>query len=279
MTIQLFTRADVREALGSRTDRLALVPTMGALHAGHASLIELAMRHADRVVVSIFVNPLQFGPGEDYERYPRTRDEDLALLESVGADAVFTPAPDEMYPDGRDITRVVGGPAARILEGDRRPGHFDGVLTVVHKLLSIVRPDTAVFGEKDAQQLHLIRAMVRDLELGVDILGAPIVRDTAGLALSSRNRYLDPGERERALGLSRALRAAHAAAAGGRAAAIDAARTELLAVGAEIDYIEIVDAATFLPTADSGRARILLAARIGETRLIDNAEIDLGEPA
>lgn len=279
MTIQLFTRADVREALGGRTDRLALVPTMGALHAGHASLIELAMRHADRVVVSIFVNPLQFGPGEDYERYPRTRDEDLALLESVGADVVFTPAPDEMYPDGRDITRVVGGPAARILEGDRRPGHFDGVLTVVHKLLSIVRPDTAVFGEKDAQQLHLIRAMVRDLELGVDILGAPIVRDAAGLALSSRNRYLDPGERERALGLSRSLRAAHAAAAGGRATAIDAARTELLAVGAEIDYIEIVDASTFLPTADSGRARILLAARIGETRLIDNAEIDLGEPA
>ncbi|NLT27251.1 MAG: pantoate--beta-alanine ligase, partial [Microbacteriaceae bacterium] len=228
MTIELLTKAAAREALAAHRDaRVALVPTMGALHEGHLSLVAIARERADVVVVSVFVNPLQFGPGEDFDRYPRTYDDDLAKLRAAGVDYVFAPAVDDMYPDGPAITRVVGGPAAEVLEGEHRPGHFDGMLTVVHKLLSIVQPDVAVFGEKDAQQLFLIRAMVRDLDLPVEVVGAPIVREPDGLARSSRNRYLGEAERRAALALSGALAAAAEAGRGGRDAALAAARAEL----------------------------------------------------
>ena len=287
MTAELLTKAEARTALGELRRRaaragdplrIALVPTMGALHQGHLSLVALAGEHAEVVVVSVFVNPLQFGPGEDFDRYPRTYDDDLVQLRAAGADYVFAPAVDDMYPDGPDITRVVGGPAAATLEGEHRPGHFDGMLTVVHKLLSIVEPDVAVFGEKDAQQLFLIRAMVRDLDLPVEIVGAPIVREPDGLARSSRNRYLRGEERQAALALSRGLAAAAEAGPAGREAALAAARAELDAVGAEVDYVALVDPATFLAVDDdfAGEALALVAARIGATRLIDNRRLRLG---
>ena len=249
---------------------------MGALHEGHLSLVRLAKEHADFVVVSIFVNPTQFGPGEDFDRYPRTFDEDVALLEGAGVDAVFAPAVDEMYPKGLDQTLVTGGPASRILEGAHRPGHFDGALTIVHKLVSIIDPDLAVFGEKDAQQLFLVRAMVDDLNLRTAIVGAPINREDDGLARSSRNRYLSAADRERALRLSAALRAADGAADADAARQIG--RECLDDNGIVLDYFELVDPSTFLPVegAHTGTALAVLAARVGTTRLIDNQLLMLG---
>lgn len=258
---------------------VALVPTMGALHDGHLALVARARELADVVVVSIFVNPLQFGPGEDLDRYPRTLDADVAALDGLGVAFVFAPSAAEMYPDGPSSTRVVAGEVGGLYEGASRPGHFDGMLTVVAKLFHIVVPDVALFGQKDAQQVFLVRRMVRDLDLPLAIEVVPTVREGDGLALSSRNRFLDEGARRTALVLSEALAAAADAATDG----VDEALAEAVAAfgdhdGAELDYFVIVDPATFLPVgADaSGPALALVAAKVGATRLIDNRAIELG---
>lgn len=256
--------------------RVALVPTMGALHAGHLALVARARELADIVVVSVFVNPLQFGPTEDLDRYPRDLAGDTALLDAAGVDVVFAPQVAEMYPDGASSTRVVAGQVGELYEGRSRPGHFDGMLTVVAKLLNIVQPDFAVFGQKDAQQLFLVRRMVGDLNLPVAIEGVDIVREEDGLARSSRNRYLDDEQRRAGLALSRLLAAAAAAADRGADAAIDAAhavaRDEPLV---RLDYLAVVNPATLLPVdADHrGPALVLVAARVGTTRLLDNGPI------
>jgi pantoate--beta-alanine ligase len=256
--------------------RVVLVPTMGALHAGHLSHVRRARELGDIVVVSIFVNPLQFGPTEDLDRYPRTLEADVSALATVGADAVFAPSASEMYPDGATGTLVTGGQVTRLFEGASRPGHFDGMLTVVAKLLAIVGPDVATFGRKDAQQLFLVRRMVRDLNIPVRIEAIDIVREDDGLALSSRNRYLSADERQLALALSAALLAAGNAAGRGVTAALDAALGEVTARAlVELDYFAVVDPGTFLPVDDGyrGEALALVAARVGSTRLIDNATI------
>lgn len=252
---------------------------MGALHDGHLALVNLAQQHADTVIVSIFVNPLQFGPTEDLDRYPRPFADDLAKLEAAGVQYVFHPTTEEMYPNWPATTTVSAGEAGRILEGVTRPGHFDGVLTVVAKLFVLVHPDLAVFGEKDAQQLALVRRMVRELHFPLEIVGQPIVREPDGLALSSRNAFLEGDDRQRALTLSRALRAAEAAASAGPAAAKQAG----LAVYADeplanMDYLELVDPDTFTPVADDYRGDVLAltAARVGTTRLIDNLSFRVG---
>jgi pantoate--beta-alanine ligase len=267
------TRAELAALRAGVTGTLSLVPTMGALHAGHAELIRRAADLAGTVAVSIFVNPLQFGPTEDLDRYPRTPERDLELLADLGVGLVFAPSAAEMYPDGRPAVTVDPGPLGNLLEGASRPGHFVGVLTVVTKLLNLVRPDVAVFGEKDYQQLALIRRTVTDLELGVDVVGAPTVRDPDGLALSSRNRYLDPAERRQALALSRALRAGAAEGPSGAGAVLKAATEELR--GIDVDYLALrgVDLG---PAPGAGPARLLVAARIGPTRLIDNVPVTLG---
>ncbi|MFK4728789.1 pantoate--beta-alanine ligase [Agromyces mediolanus] len=258
---------------------VAFVPTMGALHDGHLALVARARELADVVVVSIFVNPLQFGPGEDLERYPRTLDADVAALTGTGAAFVFAPTVAEMYPDGPAATRVVAGEVGGLYEGASRPGHFDGMLTVVAKLLNIVQPDAVVFGQKDAQQVFLVRRMVRDLDLPVAVEVVETVRESDGLALSSRNRFLGDAERRTALVLSEALSAAADAAGDGAPEAL----AEAVAAfgdhdGAELDYFVIVDPATFLPVADdaTGPALALVAARVGATRLIDNRRVVLG---
>jgi pantoate--beta-alanine ligase len=255
------TRAELREARAEQTGRVAVVMTMGALHEGHAELIRQARRHADAVVVTVFVNPLQFGAGEDLDRYPRTLDADLALAADEGADVVFAPTPDAVYPEP-PLIRVSAGPMGDVLEGASRPGHLDGVLTVVLKLLHLVNPDVALFGEKDAQQLACIRRMVRDLGVDVDVVGVPTVREPDGLALSSRNRYLSPDERQRAVVLSRAL------ATGDEERARALIDTE---PGVELDYLERVDSRTFATTPDGDL--LVAAARVGSTRLIDNRRI------
>jgi pantoate--beta-alanine ligase len=260
-----------RRALDGRT--VALVPTMGALHAGHAELVRQAAAHADAVAVSIFVNPLQFGPGEDLDRYPRTLDADLELLADLPVDLVFAPAATEMYPGGPPQVTVDPGPLGSLLEGASRPGHFAGVLTVVTKLLGLTRPDVAVFGEKDYQQLTLIRRTVADLELGVRIEGAPTVREPDGLALSSRNRYLTGPERQQALALSRALRSGAAAGPAGAGAVLHAATRELR--GVDVDYLAL-RGPDLGPAPVAGAARLLVAARVGRTRLIDNLPLTLG---
>jgi pantoate--beta-alanine ligase len=252
-----------------------LVPTMGALHEGHLALVRAARRvPGSVVVVSIFVNPLQFGAGEDLDAYPRTLDDDLTLLRAEGVEIVFAPTAAQMYPDGLRTT-VHPGPLAAELEGGSRPTHFTGVLTVVLKLLQIVRPDRAFFGEKDYQQLVLIRQMVADLNLDVAVVGVPTVREVDGLAMSSRNRYLDPVQRELAGTLSAALVAAAHAAPAGVQAAVDAARSVLDAVSAiDVDYLELRDAE--LGPVQAGRpARLLIAARLGSTRLLDNIAIEV----
>jgi pantoate--beta-alanine ligase len=267
---------------------VGFVPTMGALHEGHASLMRVARTHVGDgpVVVSIFVNPMQFGSGEDLDRYPRTLDADLVICGGEGVDVVFAPSVEEMYPHGApasdqepDGVTVVPAPGlADILEGTVRPGHFRGVLTVVAKLFGLVRPDVAVFGEKDFQQLALIRRMAEDLCLGVDVVGAETQRDADGLALSSRNRYLSAEERVTALSLSAALRAANAAAADGVQPALDAAHAVLAKEsGVDLDYLVITrpDLGRLADDAH-GEARILVAARVGKTRLIDNAPIHIG---
>ncbi|MGN6426378.1 MAG: pantoate--beta-alanine ligase [Leifsonia sp.] len=257
--------------------RVVLVPTMGALHAGHLGLAARARDLGGLVVVSIFVNPLQFGPNEDLDRYPRTLDADVAALEGL-ADLVFAPTAAEMYPQGASSTRVTAGEVGGLYEGASRPGHFDGMLTVVSKLFNIVQPDVAVFGQKDAQQVHLVGRMVEDLNLPVTIAVVDTVREPDGLALSSRNRYLDREERTAALALSAALAAGAAAAPDG----VEAARAAALArVQAEpvvkLDYLVIVDPDTFREAAadHTGPALMLIAARVGGTRLIDNERITL----
>lgn len=278
------TRADLAQALARPTDapprRRAVVMTMGALHAGHLELVREARRLADEVVVTIFVNPLQFGPGEDLDSYPRTLDADVALLTAVGVDVVFAPTLDEMYPDGRPIVSVTAGRIGTVLEGASRPGHFDGVLTVVLKLLHLTAPDVAVFGEKDAQQLLAVRRLVHDLDVPVTIHGVPIVRDDDGLALSSRNAYLSAAERDRALVLSAALAAGRDAALGGASAGEvrETARGMLgAAEGVDVDYLVLVDPATVVdvPPDHTGPALLLVAARVGTTRLIDTMPVEL----
>ena len=251
---------------------IGLVPTMGALHAGHRSLIARAQAENERVVVSIFVNPLQFGPNEDLSRYPRPIEDDLEMLLDMDVDTVYMPSVADMYPDG-GTTRVLVGGVAEPLEGAARPGHFEGVATVVTKLLFTVEPDRAYFGQKDAQQLAVVRRLAADLDTGVEIVGCPIVRDADGLAVSSRNVYLSPAERKAALSLSRALRtAADGYAAGERdlAALRERMRAVLAAEPmAAIDYAELVDPATFR----SPGTLAVMAAKIGKTRLIDNHEV------
>lgn len=257
---------------------VALVPTMGALHAGHFALVDRAAELADVVVVSIFVNPLQFGAGEDLDRYPRTLDDDTAALAARGIDLVFAPAAAEMYPTGPTQTRVVAGRVGSLFEGRSRSGHFDGVLTVVAKLLNIVTPDTVVFGQKDAQQAFLVRQMVADLNIATRVETVQTVRDASGLALSSRNRFLDPKDLKAALGLSIALEAAESSADRGIDGVLAAAQSVLMGEHlVELDYLALVDPKTFLPVDDGyrGKAIVLIAARVGETRLIDNAEIYL----
>jgi pantoate--beta-alanine ligase len=257
---------------------VALVPTMGALHEGHRSLVRAARERAGSVVVSVFVNPTQFGPGEDYDRYPRTWDADLAALAEEGADVVFHPGVDEMYPPGSAGVTVQPGPLGQLLEGAVRPGHFAGVLTVVAKLFGLVRPDLAFFGEKDYQQLTLVRAMARELALGVEVVGVPTVREGDGLALSSRNRYLDPEQRRSATALSAALCAGAAAGAQGPGGVLAAARAVLArAPELVLDYLELT-APDLGPAPAVGPARLLVAARSGGTRLLDNLPVRLGTP-
>jgi pantoate--beta-alanine ligase len=230
------------------------------------------------VLVTVFVNPLQFGAGEDLERYPRTLDADLAICEQHGVAVVFAPGVSDMYPPGADIVHRHAGDLGERLEGAARPGHFDGVLTVVGLLLELTKPDVAVFGEKDAQQLALIRRMVADAGFPVEIVGVPTVREPDGLAMSSRNRYLDPSQREAALALSRALQAAADSAAAGPATAISRAEQSLaMTPEVEVDYVAAVDDETWQePSAKTRSMRILVAGRIGSTRLIDNVSVVLG---
>ncbi|MGO4535929.1 pantoate--beta-alanine ligase [Leifsonia sp. 2MCAF36] len=255
--------------------RVVLVPTMGALHDGHLRLVSNARDLGGFVVVSIFVNPLQFGPGEDLDRYPRTLDSDVAALDGL-ADVVFAPTAAEMYPNGPSQTRVVAGEAGSHFEGASRPGHFDGVLTVVSKLFNIVQPDVAVFGQKDAQQVHLIGRMVDDLNLPVAIAVVDTVREEDGLALSSRNRYLQEDDRLAAVTLSHALAAAADAAPDGVGAALEAAHARVEAEPAvKLDYLAIVEPDSFREASRDhhGPALMLIAARVGTTRLIDNKRL------
>jgi pantoate--beta-alanine ligase len=258
---------------------VALVPTMGALHEGHRTLVRAAKELGGSVVVSVFVNPTQFGPGEDFERYPRTWDADLAALAEEGADVVFHPPVEEVYPPGSLGVTVQPGPLGGVLEGAVRPGHFAGVLTVVAKLFGLVRPDVALFGEKDYQQLTLIRAMARELALGLEVVGVPTVREDDGMALSSRNRYLTTEQRASSAALSRALRAGADAGPDGADAVLTAAR-DVLAAAPELvlDYLELTDP-ELGPAPAAGPARLLVAARAGSTRLIDNVPVTLGAPA
>ena len=257
-------------------ERIALVPTMGALHEGHLALVRLARAEAERVVVSIFVNPTQFAPNEDFSAYPRTLDEDLAKLAGL-ADLVFTPAADEMYPPGSATTVSVAGPATVGLEDRFRPTHFAGVATVVAKLLVQALPDVAIFGEKDFQQLKVIARMARDLHLPVSILGGATLREPDGVALSSRNRYLSPAERAVAPRLHHALQEGAAAIRAGAAPAEAAAEAAaaLAASGFAVDYVAARDAETLESVASpaAGPVRLLAAARLGRTRLIDNIAV------
>jgi pantoate--beta-alanine ligase len=274
VTVKRDELAAARAGLAGRT---AVVMTMGALHEGHASLLSEARKGADHLIATIFVNPLQFGPAEDLDRYPRTLETDLDLCRAHGVDLVFVPTVDVVYPDGEPAVRVTGGPLATILEGASRPGHFDGVLTVVLKLLQLTRADAAYYGEKDYQQLTLIRAMARDLDLPVEIVGVPTVRESDGLALSSRNRYLSPAQRLAAPALGRALREGAAAAAAGVGAdgALAAARKIIDGTPeVALDYLVLTD--PFLgPAPARGEARLLVAAKLGATRLIDNLALEI----
>ena len=272
------TREELADALSTTDGRVGFVPTMGALHAGHVALLRTARETVGPdapVVASIFVNPMQFGPGEDLDRYPRTLEQDLDTCAAAGVDLVFVPAVDTVYPGGEPQVTVDPGPLARVLEGASRPTHFHGVLTVVAKLLGLVRPDVAIFGEKDYQQLALIRRMVSDLCLGVDVVGTPTVREPDGLALSSRNAYLDPTARRSALALSAALFAARDAAGRGPQGALAEARAVLVAApGVDLDYLALT-APDLGPAPSTGEARLLVAARVGSTRLIDNVALFL----
>jgi len=290
------TRAELKAARDKVPGPVVLVPTMGALHDGHRVLLRRAREiagPAGTVAVSIFVNPLQFGPNEDLDRYPRTLREDLETCAAEHVDLVFAPGVSEMYPR-RQLVTVDPGPAGEILEGEFRPGFFHGVLTVVLKLFSLVHPDTAVFGQKDAQQLALVRQMVADFALGIEIEGVPTVRAADGLALSSRNKYLSSSERTVATVLHKALSAGEAAAARGPRAVLDDARRVLDAAGPggyggreppmhevslDVDYLALVSAGTYEPVLDDGfhgPATLAIAARVGTTRLIDNVTLQVG---
>lgn len=275
------TVAELRAALAPHRaagERVGFVPTMGALHEGHLSLVRAARAVSDVVVLSVFVNPTQFNDPADLAAYPRTEEADVALAESAGADLVFAPTPTELYPDGYATTVTVTGPVTESLEGaNRGRGHFDGVATVVAKLLIAVAPDAAWFGAKDAQQVVVVRRMVADLGLPVRIEVGPTVREPDGLAMSSRNTRLGPGDRVRALALSRALRAVHSAAADGAdvGSARDAGLKELAADGIEPEYLALVGPDTLEPVATLDRpALALVAAHVGPVRLIDNLLID-----
>jgi pantoate--beta-alanine ligase len=277
------TRAELRAARGTLPGPVVLVPTMGALHDGHRALLARAREIAGQsgtVVVSIFVNPLQFGPGEDLDRYPRTLPADLEVCEAHQVDLVFAPGVHEMYPAEQFVT-VDPGPAGDILEGEFRPGFFRGVLTVVLKLFSLVRPDIAVFGQKDAQQLTLVRRMVADFALGIEIEAVPTVRAADGLALSSRNKYLSSSDRTVAPVLHRALATGAAAAPDGPAAVLGTARQilDLEGTAFTVDYLELVEGGTYAPVRDHefrGAAVLAVAARLGSTRLIDNVPVQVG---
>ncbi|MDL9938607.1 pantoate--beta-alanine ligase [Gordonia sp. ABSL1-1] len=266
----------VTRALRAAGKRVALVPTMGALHAGHLELVRTAKSRGNTVVVvSIFVNPLQFGANEDLDAYPRTFDADVALLDPLGVELVFAPTAAGMYPNGPRST-IVPGPAGTILDGIARPTHFGGMLTVVNKLLNIVGPNSAYFGEKDYQQLVLIKQMVTDLDLDVEIVGVPTVRESDGLALSSRNRYLSEEQRQLATALSAALVAGAHAAEGGRDAIVAAARAVLDHVPEiDVDYLELRGRQLEDPP-EKGSGRLLVAARLGPARLIDNVGVAIG---
>ena len=259
-----------------RGGTVALVPTMGALHAGHLALVDQARRRADRIVATIFVNPKQFGEHEDLGRYPRKEEEDTRLLEEHGCDLLWMPRVEDIYPDGF-ATRISVSDVAERWEGEARPGHFDGVATVVAKLLLSVRPDFAVFGEKDFQQLAVIRRMVADLNIGVEIAGIPTVREADGLALSSRNAYLSQEQRQQAAALPNALNEAARAIRAGQPvrSAIDGAKQSLIEAGfSRIDYFALVDAQSLEPLdAPAGQMRLIAAAAIGSTRLIDNLPV------
>jgi pantoate--beta-alanine ligase len=276
----LSTRAELQAALHAaraQGDRIALVPTMGYLHEGHLTLADVARQHGDVVIMSIYVNPLQFGPSEDLARYPRDLERDAQLARARGVDIIFAPSDQEMY-DGRPAVTVHAAELSDRLCGKFRPGHFEGVLTVVAKLFNIVQPDLAVFGQKDFQQSVLIRRMVKDLSFDLEIAVAPIIREADGLALSSRNVYLSADERARALSLSRALRAAQAAYQSGtrQPAALTKVARELIAAtpGVQLQYVELVAAETLAPPDDVKPDHVLaVAAVVGKTRLIDNVRI------
>ncbi|KQM38787.1 pantoate--beta-alanine ligase [Sphingomonas sp. Leaf10] len=276
--MQIIRRLEVlREALDQFTragESVALVPTMGALHAGHMALVDAARRRAARVVVSIFVNPKQFGPNEDLARYPRREATDAQMLSEAGVDILWAPEVEEMYPAGFATTISVAG-VSEVLDGAHRPGHFDGVATVVSKLFGQVRPAVALFGEKDFQQLAVIRRMTADLDLGLEIVGVPTQREDDGLALSSRNIYLDETERARAVALPRALGEAKRGIERGDdpATALAAAIATLTRAGFDPDYVTLVDAETLTAPVRGRPARLLAAARIGTTRLIDNIAV------
>ena len=275
------TVADLRARIGpwrAAGERVALVPTMGGLHAGHMAIVEAAKRAAVRTVVSVFVNPAQFGPAEDLATYPSDEAADAARLAAVGVDLLYAPALKDVYPEGFATTVSVAHLTAPLC-GAKRPGHFDGVATVVAKFLTQCRPDVALFGEKDYQQLLVVRRLARDLDLGVEILAVPTVRDADGLALSSRNAFLAPDERTRAGAIPRVLAEMARRLAAGEAeidAVIVWGRTELAAAGiGELDYLEVRDAKTLAPVSGVPRcdARVFVAAHVGSTRLIDNLPI------
>jgi pantoate--beta-alanine ligase len=278
-TLVARTRAELAAALAPLPAPRGVVMTMGALHDGHAELMRRARAECASVVATLFVNPLQFGANEDLDRYPRTFDADLAICRDSGVDVLFAPGEPELYPNGRPATGVTAGPVGDILEGACRPGHFDGVLTVVLKLLHLTAPQVAYFGEKDYQQLTVIRQMVADLDLDVRIAPVPTVREPDGLARSSRNRFLSEEQREAALALSRGLRAGAAAGGQGAAAVLAAAHAEIDgAPGLELDYLEL-RGPDLQPAPDGGPARLLVAARVGQTRLIDNLPVELHQPS
>jgi pantoate--beta-alanine ligase len=274
------TSEELTRALGELGGFVALVPTMGPLHAGHLALIDEAKRRADKVVATIFVNPTQFGPGEDLDRYPRREGDDSKLLEDRGCDLLWIPSVEDIYPPGFATAIHVSNLSDR-WEGEARPGHFDGVATVVAKLLLSVRPDVALFGEKDFQQLALIRRMAVDLSLRVKIAGVATVRDKDGLALSSRNQFLSPDERARAAALPRALETARSAilAGEGVAAVLRTAKQSLVDAGfLRIDYFALVDGATLQPLEiPQNGMRLIAAAVIGATRLIDNMRVEMDQ--
>lgn len=274
------SRTELAAARAELTEgEVAVVMTMGALHEGHARLIRTARERARHVLVTIFLNPLQFGPGEDLSRYPRTFDDDLELCTREGVDLVFAPTPDVVYPDGDPGVRLSAGPLGDVLEGQSRPGHFDGMLTVVGKLMHLTGGDLFYYGQKDAQQLLLIRRMVRDVDFPATVVSVPTVREEDGLALSSRNTYLSPSDRETALSLSRALWAGAARAEEGPSAIRRAAREVLVAEPlALVDYLVLVHPSTLedVPEWYTGEALLAVAAKVGTTRLIDNTPVLIG---